>query len=217
MGLSDRIPNGPVNPAAGPNGGPKRPHWLLLVAAAATLILAAGSAAMVLRDDEDVTQSEPTGTTAERPDSPAERSTPPVSVSLPPGAVTDCRGVFVATADGSGLVPVPGPAHPPLVPADAMAGVNQTMHGTNGQQAVEIHFPATRVVDLVGERTETVETLWGDVNATVWYAPYGFQDTVQVRVPTRLPPLCDVWDITVRGPDVAANRALAIEMASGGR
>jgi hypothetical protein len=123
--------------------------------------------------------------------------------------------MLFASADGSGFVPVPGPADPPLVPADAMAGVNTTVHSTNGQQAVEIHIPATRVVDFVGERTETVETLWDDTDATVWYAPYGFQDTVQVRVSTRLPPACDVWDVTVRGPDDAANRALAIEIASG--
>ncbi|MGH9287551.1 MAG: hypothetical protein ACRD0V_04530 [Acidimicrobiales bacterium] len=38
---------------------------------------------------------------------------------------------------------------------------------------------------------------------------------VQIRVPVRR--LCDVWDITVRGPDVAANRALAIEIAAGDR
>ena len=120
--------------------------------------------------------------------------------------------MFAASADGSGLVPVPGPADPPLVPADAMAGVNTTVHSTNGQQAVEIHIPATRIVDLVGERTETIETLWGE--ATIWYAPYGSQDTVQVRVPTRLPSPCDAWDVTVRGPDEAANRALAIEIAS---
>jgi hypothetical protein len=102
-----------------------------------------------------------------------------------------------------------------LVPADAMAGVHTTVHSTNGLQAVEIHIPATRAVDLVGERTETVETVWGDADATVWYAPYGLQDTVQVRVPTRLPAPCNVWDITVRGPDVPANRALAIKIASG--
>jgi hypothetical protein len=195
--------------------GLKRPHWLLLVAAAVALIWVAGSAAVLLRDDKEATAPHPTGTTGKRPNAPAERSTPSVSVSLPPGAVTDCMGMFATSADGSGLVPVPGPADPPLVPADAMAGVNQTMHGTNGQQAVEIHFPATRIVDLVGERTEIVETVWGDTDATVWYAPYGLQDTVQVRVPTRLPPPCDVWDITVRGPDVPANRALAIKIASG--
>jgi hypothetical protein len=97
-----------------------------------------------------------------------------------------------------------------------MAGVNTTVHGTSGHQTVEIYMPATRVVDLVGQRTETVQTLWGEA-AKVWYAANSIQDTVQIRVPTRLPPPCDIWDVTVQGPDVAANRALAIEIASGDR
>jgi hypothetical protein len=211
--ISRRAADEPVSGPADLDGLRRRVRWPLLLAAAAVLVLVAGSAAVVLRDDDQVTEIEPTGTTAERPDSPAQQPPPSVSLSLPPGAVTSCRGmVFGASGDPAGHVPVPGPADPPLVPADAMAGVNSTWHSTNGDQTMEIHFPATRVADLVGERTETVETVWGE--ATLRYAPYGLADAVQIRVPLSFSPPCNLWDITVRGPDQAANRALAIETAT---
>jgi hypothetical protein len=207
-----RAADEPASRLADLDGEPTRVRWPLLLAAAAVLVLIAGSAAVVLRDDDEVTEIEPTGTTAERPDSPAQLPPPSVSLPLPPGAVTSCRGFVLSPDDAVGHVPVPGSADPPLVPADAMAGVNSTWHSTNGHQTMEIHVPASRVADLVGERTETVKTLWGE--ATLWYAPYGSPDAVQIRVPSSLPPPCNLWDITVRGPDQAANRALAIETAT---
>jgi hypothetical protein len=93
-----------------------------------------------------------------------------------------------------------------------MAGVKTTWHAAAGLQTVEIHIPATAAGDLSGERTETVDTTWGD--ATVWYAAYGSEDTLQIRVPVALP-ACGQWDVTVHGPDETANRDLAIEIASG--
>jgi len=210
--ISRRATVGPVQPSAASEAGARRAHWPILVATAAILVLVAGATAALLRnDDQDATETEPTGTTAREPDHPTERSTPSASVSLPPGAVTSCM-LTIAPAAGSGLVPAPGPANPPLVPSEAMAGVSTTFHIANGPQTVEIHVPATRVVDLASERTETADTLWGE--ATVWYTAYGNQDTVQLRLPSRLGPGCD-WDVTVHGPDEAANRALAIEIASG--
>jgi hypothetical protein len=92
-----------------------------------------------------------------------------------------------------------------------MAGVTTTWHATVGPQTVEIHIPATVARDLHGERTEAVNTVWGD--ATVWYAAYGIPDTVQIRVPVGLP-ACGL-DVTVHGPDETANRDLAVEIASG--
>lgn len=234
MSRFHRTQTGPVDPSADVGGGGRKSsHWPLLVGAGALLVSVAGSAALVMRDNEHATEVEKAKsdehatevektTSVKRPDSAADQGTPSASEYSPPAMASDCvemptgavhtdRLIMMASSDESGLVPVPGPAEPPLVPGDAMAGVNQTLHGTQGQQTVEIHVPATRVADLAGERIETVQTLWGV--ATVWYAPYGVQDMVQVRVP--LLRVCDVWDVTVRGPDVAANRALAIELVSG--
>jgi hypothetical protein len=207
--ISRRATAGPVQPS---EPGGRRARWPILAATAAILVLVAGSTTVLLRDDQDVTETEPTGNTAQEPDHPTERSAPPASVSLPPGAITSCT-LLLAPAAGSGLVPVPGPADPPLVPDEPMAGVDTPFHIDHGSQTVEIHVPATRAGDLASERTETVETSWGE--ATVWYAAYGNRDTVQIRLPSRLGSGCD-WDVTVHGPDEAANRTLAIDIASGG-
>jgi hypothetical protein len=196
----------------------RRRRWSLLMAAAGVLILVAGWAAVLLRDDDDVTEIRPADTTVEPTDPQLELPTPPESESvLPPGVSTSVlacsSGLLVASNPESGLVLIPGAADPPLVPATAMAGVNSTWHGGVGSQAVEIHFPGTQVDDL-GERTETVSTVWGE--ATVWYAPYGTVNAVQIRVPTTAPGCSPGdWDVTVHGPDETANRNLAVELVSG--
>lgn len=209
--ISRRATVGPVQPS---ELGARRSRWPLLVATVAILVLVAGVTTILLRDDQDVTETEPSDATDREPSAQPGRSTPSSRPTLPPDAVitsSSCT-LLIASGGGSSLVPLPGPADPPLVPAESMAGVTDTQHIDNGPQTVEIHVPATRVGDLASERTETVDTSLGE--ATLWYAAYGNRDTVQVRVPSQSLPGCD-WDVTVHGPDEAANRALAIEFASG--
>jgi hypothetical protein len=176
------------------------------------VILIAGSIATLRRNDHEVTETRPSASTTEPLDQPDDRAVPSIPETLPTPQYSSCIALLAAPEDGSGFAFVPGPATPPLLSADAMAGVNTTWHATAGPQTVEIHIPATAAGDLHGERTEAVNTTWGD--ATVWYAAYGIEDTVQIRVPVALP-ACGQWDVTVHGPDETANRDLAIEIASG--
>ena len=167
-----------------------------------------------MRDDDEVTEIEPTGTTAERPDSSAQQPPPSVSLSLPLGAVTSCRGmVFRGIGRPGGPCAGAGPRRP-TIGARGRHGRGETRPGTartaTRRWRSTFRPPGLRISSANAPRPSRPS----GGEATLWYAPYGLADAVQIRVPTSFSPPCNLWDITVRGPDQAANRALAIETAT---
>lgn len=141
------------------------------------------------------------------------RGTTAAETGLVADGGADCllglRPLGEADAMGSRIID-PGPSDPPVIDGLTPTPGDGTWHLTAGDQVAEVRVPGTVVVDLVGERTEQVD-LTGRGEATIWFG----DGWVQVRwfPGTSNDGRCDSFDVTVGGPDEAANRDLAVELA----
>jgi len=169
---------------------PRRSRWRWAIAAAVVTVPAV-AVALVWPDPSREVPVE-TG--------PSSSGVPVVTV---PGDRSTC-GYGLA---GEPIVLLPGPADPPLIDVGGQPAQQIVSHLDLGDLTAEIHVPGVVVIDLVGERVETVDLQRGP--AMAWLT----DEFVQIRWFTGSQEACESFTVTVAGGLAHENLAAAAEIA----